>query len=191
MLSVIIPTRNSERDLVRTLAALVPGAMDGLIREVLVADRGSVDDTAIVADVAGCEFIADGARDAGVAAGLTAAAARARAPWLLFLRPGTILAAGWPDEARRFIEPSGERVAAVFRRGAAAQPALREALALLAGAFGVRARPKPEQGLLIAKSHYDALGGHSARSADPEAELLRRIGRRHLVTLTTAALHAR
>src|SRR5271156_3246338 len=57
MLSVIIATRDSERALVRTLAALVPGATAGLISEVLVVDGGSSDDTATVADVAGCVFL--------------------------------------------------------------------------------------------------------------------------------------
>ena len=41
MLSVIIPTQNSERALVPTLAALVSGATAGLISEVLIADGGS------------------------------------------------------------------------------------------------------------------------------------------------------
>ncbi|MFZ3312034.1 MAG: glycosyltransferase, partial [Xanthobacteraceae bacterium] len=50
MLSVIIPTRNSER-------ALVPGATAGLIAEVLIADDNSQDETAGVADVAGCNFL--------------------------------------------------------------------------------------------------------------------------------------
>ena len=57
MLSIIIPTRNSERPLVPTLAALVPGATTGLVAEVLIADGGSQDDTAAVADVAGCNFL--------------------------------------------------------------------------------------------------------------------------------------
>ena len=35
---------------------------------------------------------------------LKAAAATARAPWLLFLRPGTVPDATWIDETRRFIE---------------------------------------------------------------------------------------
>ena len=87
MLSVIIATHESERPLVRTLAALVPGAAAGLIREVIISDAGSRDDTAAVADVAGCDVIvASGA----VGARLKQAAQRAKAPWLLFLRPGTI-----------------------------------------------------------------------------------------------------
>ena len=57
MLSVIIATLDSERALVPTLAALVPGATAGLISEVLLADGGSADDTATVADVAGCNFM--------------------------------------------------------------------------------------------------------------------------------------
>ena len=49
MLSVIIATKDSERPLVLTLAALVPGAMAGIVREVIVADAGSGDATARVA----------------------------------------------------------------------------------------------------------------------------------------------
>ncbi len=39
-----------------TLAALVPGATAGIVREVIVADGGSRDDTEKVADIAGCRF---------------------------------------------------------------------------------------------------------------------------------------
>ena len=65
MLSVIIATLDSERALVPTLAALVPGAMAGLVSEVLVADGGSRDETAVVADVAGCNFCWSKVRWAG------------------------------------------------------------------------------------------------------------------------------
>ena len=180
MLSVIIATDNSERILVRTLAALVPGAIEGLISEVVVADAGSSDDTAAVADVAGCNFVV---LEGSLAERLSAATARARAPWLLFLRPGTVLDPGWTGEARRFIEQSeGEPRAAVFRRGTSAQPGLGEALALsVAGLIG---RPRPEQGLLISRQFHGALGGHRD-GADTEIALIRRIGRRRLVTLAS------
>ena len=62
MLSAIIATHESERALVPTLAALVPGAIAGLVSEVVVADAGSRDATAEVADVAGCRFIASPSR---------------------------------------------------------------------------------------------------------------------------------
>ena len=101
MLSVVIATHDLERLLVRTLAALVPGATAGLITEVVVADAGSRDDTAAVADIAGCNFLV---AEGSLGKRLVAAAAAARAPWLLFLRPGTILDAPWVGEARSFVE---------------------------------------------------------------------------------------
>ena len=77
MLSVIIATHESERPLVRTLAALVPGATAGVVREVIVADAGSRDATVEVADIAGCRFLVV-ERAAGRAAEGGAPQARAR-----------------------------------------------------------------------------------------------------------------
>jgi glycosyltransferase involved in cell wall biosynthesis len=186
VLSVIIPTRDSERALVPTLAALVSGATEGLIREVLLADGGSQDDTAVVADVAGCKFLS---LDPPLGERLRAAAAAARGPWLLFLRPGSILDAPWIGETRRFIELTrdSER-AAVFRRGAAAPSPLRDALTQALAAVG--AKPRPEQGLLISRRFYDALGGHRVGAADPDGDLIRRIGRKRIARLTTPAVVA-
>jgi hypothetical protein len=182
MLSIIIATLNSESALASSLVALVPGAMDGLVTEVIVADGGSGDATATVADVAGCSFTVI---EGPLGRRLKTAATAARAPWLLFLRPGTVLEASWTGEVRRFVErtPPGAR-AAVFRRGRAAQTALKEVLSLVTTALG--ALPRPEQGLLIAHSFYDELGGHSDVAADPESDFIRRIGRRRIATLTAS-----
>src|SRR5262245_65191604 len=99
MISVVIPTHESERLLAHTLAALVPGALDGLLREVIVADAGSKDGTAKVADVAGCRFmVLPGSRGERLAA----AAAAARADWLWFVQPGSIPGTGWIEELGRF-----------------------------------------------------------------------------------------
>lgn len=186
MLSVIIPTQNSERALVPTLAALVSGATAGLISEVLIADGGSQDDTATVADVAGCEFLE---LKAPLGARLKAAAERARAPWLMFIQPGTVLYVPWTDEAIRFVEQPGPRAsAAVFRRSSGPQTALREALSFLVAAVRTA---QPEQGLLIAKSFYDELGGHSEGARDPQADFIRRIGRGRIITLAATAFHPR
>ena len=57
MLSAIIATYESERALVPTLAALVPGAAAGLLAEVIVADAASSDATSEVAEFAGCRFM--------------------------------------------------------------------------------------------------------------------------------------
>ena len=87
MLSVLIETRNDEEGLARTLASLVGGAVEGVVREVIVCDHGSTDQTHRVADHAGCHFIAEG----GIAAGIR----QAKGDWLLLLEPGARLVEGW------------------------------------------------------------------------------------------------
>ena len=67
------------------------------------------------------------------------------------------------------------------------RPGLAELIALLRVTLGGGARP--EQGLLIARRHYDRIGGHPG-GADAEAAMLRRIGRRRLAMLATAARKA-
>jgi glycosyltransferase involved in cell wall biosynthesis len=187
MLSVVIPTHESERLLVPTLAALVPGAMSGLISEVVVADAGSNDDTEQVADIAGCRFVR---LEAPLAARLRETARGTRTPWLMFLRAGCVPEPGWIEATERFIRAAStghiER-AAVFRPPGAAdllRPGLSEVMALLRVMLGGGARP--EQGLLIARRFYDVLGGHPDAS-EPEAAMLRKLGRRRVTMLGAGA----
>lgn len=188
MLSAIIATHESERTLVPTLSALVPGATAGLVGEVVVADAGSRDATAEVADIAGCRFMSS-AEPLGIR--LKAAARSTRTPWLLFLRAGCVPEPGWVAAADAFMAHA-DRLdsavpAAVFRPPGIAdllRPGFSELFALLRIAFGGGARP--EQGLLIARRVYDSLGGHP-ENAEPEAALLRKLGRRRLSMLPAGA----
>ena len=183
MLSVIIPTQNSEQALVPTLAALVSGATAGLISEVLIADGGSQGRHRDGRRRRRLRI--PGARSTARPQAQDGAVAKARAPWLMFIQPGTVLYAPWTDDAIRFVEQPGPRKrAAVFRRGSGPQTALREALSFLIAALRTA---RPEQGLMIAKPFYEELGGHSESAADPQADLIRRIGRRRIVTLASTA----
>jgi glycosyltransferase involved in cell wall biosynthesis len=192
VITVIIPTLDSERALVPTLGALVSGSAAGLVREVILADGGSNDETEKVADVAGCHFL-KGPHDPG--ARLRAAAHQARGSWLLFLDPAAILPEGWMREVRAFVEMMergglAERRAATFRlgyEGFGVKPRLVEAAA--AARLAVIGRPRPEQGLLIARRFYDRLGGHKDGKKAQE-RLFARIGRRQLVTLRTRVVLA-
>ena len=171
MLTVIIPTRESERTLVQTLSPLVAGATAGLIAQVIVADDGSRDATEEVAEIAGCAFLR---REGPVGARLKAAAVSAKTPWLMFLRPGTVPAAGWLEAVDAFMQSGGET--ASFRRA-------------VGGGFLMRlTRPRvhPDQGLLIRKHAYNAAGGHIA-SENAEVALLRRLGRIVLLAATARA----
>jgi len=180
MLSVIIPTGGVEQPAVATLAALVPGATAGLIREVLLVDGTCNGVIERVADVAGCRFIAfEGPHGARLAAG----AQQARSPWLMFLRAGAVLDPGWIEETTQFIQNvslSGKPRAAFFRY---ARPA--HANATLNATLGDVLRlvaqkivgPLGEQGLLIARDHYGRLADPPSNARHSEAWLLRRLGR--------------
>lgn len=187
MLSAIIATHESERTLVPTLAALVPAVTCGLLREVVVADAASTDATAEVAEIAGCRFMSSPEPLGGL---LKAAAAATRTPWLLFLRAGMVPEPGWMAATERFMQAADmadKPRAAVFRPPGVAdlmRPGSRELLALLRVTLG--GAPRPEQGLLISRRFYDALGGHSA-AGDAEAALLRKLGRRRIAMLAAGA----
>ena len=119
-------------------------------------------------------------------------AATAKGDWLLFLHPETALEPGWEMEAESFISQAEmERPrAAVFRfalddfggeaRRAEAKAALRTALFAL---------PYGDQGLLIPKRLYKKLGGYRALADQEDADLVRRIGRRRLVSLRARAVN--
>jgi glycosyltransferase involved in cell wall biosynthesis len=87
MLSVLIETRNDEERLARTLATLIGGVVEGLIRDVIVCDNGSSDQTHRIADQTGCNYVTEG----GIAAGIRAA----KGDWLLIIEPGARLSDGW------------------------------------------------------------------------------------------------
>ena len=176
MLSVIIPTEGVEQTAVATLAALVPGAAAGVVREVLLVDRGGSAVIERVADVAGCRFMAfEGTRAAAMAAG----ARQARSPWLMFLHAGAVLDSGWIDETTQFIQrvsDSDRPRAGIFRyaRSPYSETRLRDGFKFMARMI---AGPSADQGLLIARDHYDRLGGYLPDARRSEAKLLRQLGR--------------
>lgn len=90
MLTILLETRNHEARLAQTLAALVPGAVEGLVSDVLILDRGSSDASGAVADAAGARFLEEGT--------LSEALAAARGSWLLLLEPGARPLGNWVNE---------------------------------------------------------------------------------------------
>lgn len=193
MISVIISTRNSETDLVHTLSALVPAAAEGVIREVIVIDGGSTDNTERVADAAGCTWVSHGGtlRSERLSYGASLAS---RGEWLLFLQPDTLLESGWYHEAQAFIERAararnGMRTAASFR--------LRyEAFGLSSRVFetiaAIRSQllgmPYGNQGLLISRQFYKTLGGHRPLPEMEDLDIAKRIGRTRMAFLRAAAV---
>lgn len=166
MISVVIPTLNSERALLPALSALVPGSAEGLLREVILADGGSSDGTETIADAAGCDFHR---REGSEPERVLSAAEAARSTWLMVLDPASVLEEGWTREVLKFIESaerSGEqhRRAAAFRfavDGYGMAPRLKEWSAAALGTLTGRTRR--EQGLLLTKAHFRASRGRPGR----------------------------
>jgi glycosyltransferase involved in cell wall biosynthesis len=187
VITAILPTLDAERTIVPTLAALVAGAADGILRQVIIADAGSRDTTLELVDQAGCDAVSAASRVAAI----SDAARQAKGSWLLFLLPGTVLEEGWVREVKHFVEQTEIRGltldrSAVFRHGTdqfSERTAIVEALSALREAM--RSRPRPEQGLLISQRLYRDLGGHRPTVRDADRDLLARLGRRRIVRLRT------
>ncbi len=189
MITVVIATRDDEEDLAHALAALAPAAMDGVVRDVVVVDAGSRDGTLDVADEAGCAVV----RGSGAGA-LMQAVDGARGDWILFLSPSTVLEPGWQGEALRFVDRAimagTARTSAACFRLRRPDSGLRPRCAEGAARFRTRllAAPYGEQGLLLARTFYKALGGHRDIAAMADVDIARRIGRRRLTLLRAHAM---
>ena len=147
MISVLIETHDDEEALARTLAALVGAVVEGVVREVIVCDRGSTDQTHYVAEHAGCRFVAEG----GIAAGI----AMAKGDWLLFVEPGARPLEGWTEAVLAHMNRSTAPARFTRSRGAR--------LPFLARVFS--ANRGLEQGLLISKRQAASLA-KNARDAE-------------------------
>lgn len=148
--------------------------------EVVVADGGSADGTAELAERAGCVVVRAGP---GRGPQLRAGVAAARAPWLLVLHADSRLDPEALAEAERAVARRGDgRDAAVefaawplridapgaWLRLVELGAALRWRLAGLA--YG-------DQGLLVRRSLYDAAGGYPATRVMEDVVLIRRLRR--------------
>lgn len=147
MISVVIPTFNDEARLAACLAPLVPASMEGLIKQLVIVDRGSTDETLEIADDAGALIV----HSADIADGIGAA----KHPWLLILDPRVRLDYGWEAAARRHIETSKKMARFKLEKagtdwlGSIAKPKVAAVLTLQSGAGRLRLA-QGAQGLLVA-----------------------------------------
>lgn len=89
MISVILQTDGSSEAVARSFVPLVSGAMEGVVREVIIwsPDEAASDDLHLLCDGAGARLI-EGKSSKDVLAA-------ARSDWLLLLEPGAILWGDW------------------------------------------------------------------------------------------------
>lgn len=217
MISVVIPTLNSAQTLPASFACLVSATVQGLVKEVIVSDGGSGDETEALAEATGARFLS-GPKGRGVQ--LQAGASAARGSWLLFLHSDTVLATGWEAEADAFIQetdrlqaehqgdksqanksqatkPQATKPQSTQRppRAAAFRFALDErgaGPAFLEAMVGLRCAvfrlPYGDQALLISKADYERLGGFKPLPLMEDVDLVRRIGWRGIRILPARAV---
>ncbi len=187
MISVIIPTLNAEAYLAQALAPLVEAAADGLVKQVIVADGGSGDATLAIAEAAGCDIVMS---QKGRARQMIAGADAARAPWLLFLHADTVLERTWLAETHAFITRAGAATRAAaytFAFDDDSAPARRVQYWARARATILKL-PYGDQGLLISRQLYDALGGYRDIGLMEDVDIVRRIGVARLTILKSCAV---
>jgi rSAM/selenodomain-associated transferase 2 len=185
MISVVIPTFNEANHLSLTLAALVPAAVDGLVREVVISDGGSTDATLKAADEAGAKIVTSAK---GRGQQLAAACALAKGPWLLILHADSRLAVGWEMIALSHIRQQPDR--AGYFKFQLDDPSLIARVWELGVALRCRllALPYGDQGLLISKALHEAAGGFEAVPLMEDVGLVRRLGCKRLRALDSKIL---
>ena len=158
-----------------------------LVREIIVVDGGSQDDTVAVARAAGAQVVA---APRGRGPQLAAGAAAASGEWLLFLHADCRLEPGWEEAARAFFATSlAAEQAGYFRLALDDEaPGARRVERLAAWRCRRFGLPYGDQGLLIARAMYQRVGGFAPLPLMEDVDLVRRIGRRRLVPLAARCL---
>ncbi|MXU66081.1 TIGR04283 family arsenosugar biosynthesis glycosyltransferase [Oceanomicrobium pacificus] len=170
--SVIIPTLNAADRIGPTLGGLASGLTEGLICELILADGGSKDDIAGIADAAGATLVKTApGRGTQLAAGVAAA----RGDWFLILHADTVLPDGWPDMLRAHMRARPDR-AGWFRLGFD-DPGL--PARIVAGWANLRSRllglPYGDQGLFLPRKLYSDAGGYPAIPLMEDVALARKL----------------
>lgn len=178
-LAVVIPGLNASRMLSGTVASLGP------VREVVVVDGGSRDDTPALAQRLGVRVLAaPRGRGPQIAAGVAAI----EPGWVLILHADTRLEGSWREAARAHMAQGAAR-AACFRFALDSQePAARRLERMVAWRCRTLALPYGDQGLLIHTDLLRGIGGVRPLPLMEDVDLIRRLGRRRLVMLEPAAI---
>jgi rSAM/selenodomain-associated transferase 2 len=183
-LSIVIPTLNAAPQLVGTTSALMEGVEIGLVRELVISDGGSDDDTAAAARALGAVWVSG---PAGRGGQLARGAGAASAPWLLFLHADTQLAPGWAEAALTHMNTCPDRAGyfrLAFRSDASAS---RRVAAWANWRSRVLGLPYGDQGLLMSRALYDAVGGYPDQPLMEDVEIARAL-RGRLAQLPVAAM---
>ncbi|WP_170375962.1 TIGR04283 family arsenosugar biosynthesis glycosyltransferase [Ruegeria atlantica] len=188
-ISIVIPTLNAAEALLDSLPVLMEGLHTGLVRELIVTDGGSTDQTLEIAEEAGAEIVTGPPSRGGQ---LLRGCAVAKGEWLLVLHADTVLQEGWSKDVGEHL-PTGNPAA--FRltfQASGFWPAW------VAGWANMRSRvfslPYGDQGLLVSRRAYDKAAGYPDQPLMEDVALVRALPRITLLNtraVTSADRYAR
>mgnify|MGYP003626057343 CR=1 FL=1 len=187
-LGIVVPALNAAAGIADTLAALRPG-IAGLTADTVVVDGGSTDATVVLAQLAGVRVVS---APRGRGSQLAAGAAAVAGDWLLFVHADTVPGAGWDRAVAAFAaDPANAGRAGYFRFALDdAAPQARRLERCVAWRCRTLGLPYGDQGLLVSRARYDAVGGYRPLPLMEDVDLVRRLGRRSLAGLPVPAVTA-
>jgi len=173
MFLIIVPTLNAQTSLPSLLEQCAG-------RDMIVSDGESIDETLLLALKAQARIVIGGAgRGQQLARAVEWAFQTSSHEWVLILHADSQLQEGWESAVTNHIQNHSNQVG-YFTFGANArgwEPRFME--------FVVRLRdiwpklPYGDQGLLISKEMYDAVGGYPEQSLFEDVELIRRLKQKY------------
>ncbi len=171
-ISIVIPTLNAETALPACLQALMEGLHAGLIRELIISDGGSTDQTLNIAEEAGAEVVEGPASRGGQ---LRRGCALTKGDWVLVLHADTVLEPGW---AKPVADHLASKTPAAFRLAFRAKGI---APRWVAGWANLRSRlfslPYGDQGLLVPRDLYIRAGEYKDQQLMEDVALARALPR--------------
>ena len=184
-LGIVIPALNAAPRIGPTLETL-NAAGSAFDMDLLVVDGGSTDSTLAVAQAHGARAIT---APPGRGEQLAAGAADVAGDWLLFVHADTRLEGEWVSVIADFVQaPENARRAGYFRLILDdTAPAARRLERIVAWRAHLLGLPYGDQGLLMSRHLYDAVGGFRPLVLMEDVDLVRRIGRWRLAALPASA----
>jgi rSAM/selenodomain-associated transferase 2 len=180
-ISIVIPAYNEAT----AIGAVIDRAAAGAPREIIVADGGSSDDTAAVAEARGARVVRS---DPGRGRQMNRAVAAASGEVLLFLHADTLLPAGFEEHVVRVLDRAGV-CAGAFRL---AIDGPHRALRVIERAINWRSRvldmPYGDQAIFVKAATFRRAGGFPDAAAMEDFELVRRLRRLGRIAIAPAAV---
>ncbi len=180
-LSVIIPARDEEASIGRTIEAV----MHGKPREVIVCDAQSTDGTRAIAESMGAAVVTT---EPGRGRQMDAGAGVATGEWLLFLHADTLPPPDYPRHISDTLAQPGV-VGGAFELHIDAP---NRSLRIIEWFVSIRSRwlslPYGDQGLFMRAETFRQLGGYGDLPAMEDYELVRRLSRLGRVRLANAGV---